>query len=100
MRENCRKILLVFASVCFVLSATNIILVLHLAEHHKDENHDPEHCPICQQAVVNAVKAVLPDPPAVKEPLLITIADFCVIRHYIKDFKFLTPHTRAPPMAL
>jgi hemoglobin-like flavoprotein len=82
---------------CFILTATNVVLVLHLAEHHNDKNHDPEHCPICQQAIVNAVKAVLPDTSVIKEPPQVTIADVYIIQHFVKDFKFLTPHTRAPP---
>jgi hypothetical protein len=99
MKNSFRTALLALVLVCFILTATNAVLVLHLIEHHSDESHDPEHCPICQQAVANIVKIILPDAPVIKEPSLVTIADVCVIQHFVKDFKFLTPHTRAPPAA-
>jgi hypothetical protein len=86
--------------VCFILTATNAMLILHLTEHHKDESHNPEHCPICQQAVVNIVKAVLPDTLAIKEAPQVTPADVCATQSPVKDFKFLTHHTRAPPPAV
>jgi Protein of unknown function (DUF2946) len=97
MKNSFRKVLLALVMVCFVLTATNAVLALHLAEHHKDKSHDSEHCPICQQAVVNTVKAVLPDTTPAKEPLLVTIVNVCAIQHFVKDFKFLTPYQRAPP---
>lgn len=99
MKNSFRVILLVLVTACFIMTATNVVLVLHLIEHHNDKSHDSEHCPICQQAVVDTVKAVLPDAPVVKEPLLVTTAGVCVIQYPVKDFKFLTPYTRAPPNA-
>ena len=99
MKQRCQTALLILVMACFILTATNAVPVLHLIEHHNDESHDSEHCPICQQALVNTVKVILPDAPVIKEPPLVTIADVCVIQHFVKDFKFLTPHTRAPPAA-
>jgi hypothetical protein len=99
MKNSFRTALLALVLVCFILTATNAVLILHLIEHHNDESHNPEHCPICQQAAINIVKAVLLDAPVIKEPLLVTIADACAIQCFVKDFKFLTPHTRAPPAA-
>ncbi|MDD5063841.1 MAG: hypothetical protein PHQ35_03650 [Phycisphaerae bacterium] len=97
MKNSFRRILLALVMACFILTATNVVLVLHLAEHHKDEHHDSEHCPICQQAIVNTVKAILPDAPVIKEPPRAAATVVCVIQSLVKDFKFLTPHTRAPP---
>jgi hypothetical protein len=100
MKNSLRKVLLALVMVCFILTAANVAVVQHLIEHHKDESHDHEHCPICQQAIVNTAKAVLPDAPVIKEQPQVTIADVYVIHHFVKDFKFLTPHTRAPPAAV
>ena len=100
MKDSVRRILLAPVLVCFTLTATNVVIVLHLIEHHNDKSHDSEHCPICQQAVVNTAKAILIDAPVIKEPLLVTIADVRVIRQIVKDFKFLTSQKRAPPAAV
>jgi hypothetical protein len=100
MKNSVRIAGIVLVMVCFILTATNAMLILHLIEHHKDECHNPEHCPICQQAVINIAKAVLPDTPVIKEPPRVTIADVCVIQSFVKDFKFITPHMRAPPAAV
>jgi hypothetical protein len=97
MKNSFRVISLVLVMVCFGLATSNTLLILHLVEHHKDKNHDCEHCPVCQQAVVNVFKAVSPDALLVKEPAYITIAVVCAIQFRAKEFKFLTPYTRAPP---
>lgn len=96
MKNRIRIILPILIMVCFILTATNTVLALHLAEHHDDENHDPEHCPICQQATINVVQAVLPTPLIVIE-LLVIVEDVYVVHHFVKHFKFLTPYMRAPP---
>jgi hypothetical protein len=99
MKNRLRIIALVPVTVCFILTASNVMLILHLIEHHKDESHNPEHCPICQQAAMNIVKAVLPDTPAIEEAP-VTPADVCAIQSPAKNFKFFTYHTRAPPAAV
>ncbi|MFA6424611.1 MAG: hypothetical protein WCW64_00330 [Phycisphaerae bacterium] len=99
MKENCRKVLLVFAAVCFVLAATNIMLALHLAEHDNDKGHNPETCPICQQAIANKTKVILPTISIAFELPQITIANIDVVEPIVKNFKFITPYLRAPPAA-
>ena len=97
MKENCRKVLLVFAAVCFALTATNIMLALHLAEHEHDKSHNPENCPICQQALINKNPAIL------SFSVVIQISnEIGFVISYIESFsprivKFQFPHLRAPP---
>jgi hypothetical protein len=97
MKKNFRKILFVFVIACFVLTATNILLALHLAEHDKDKNHNPETCPICQQGMINKNPAVLQSPPKVYQvnEISFTIS----YRNFFspKIVKFQIPHLRAPP---
>jgi hypothetical protein len=97
MKNSFRRILLALVLVCFILTATNVVLVLHLAEHHKDKNHDPEHCPICQQAVINKNLAVL-CPSAV----IYTVNRITFTISYTNSFlpaivEFQFPPSRAPP---
>jgi len=99
MRKNCRKILFVFVLLCFITKTANIMLVLHLMEHDKDGHHDHRNCPICQQAVVNKVKAVILEAPIFFEQRQIAVADIYIIEHVVKSFKFCTPYLRAPPVA-
>jgi hypothetical protein len=97
MKENCRKVLLVFTAVCFVLAATNIMLVLHLAQHEHDKNHNPENCPVCQQAVINS-NAVIPDAPSgicEASEVLFKVSYRSFFRP--EPVKFQFPLLRAPP---
>lgn len=89
--------MLVLVSVCFILTATNVMLALHLAEHHKDKNHDPEHCPTCQQGVINKNSAVLQSSPKVHQvnEISFTISYRNFFLPQIVDFQF--PPSRAPP---
>jgi hypothetical protein len=82
---------------CFVLTATNVALALHLAEHHKGEHHDSEHCPVCQQAVINKNFAILQSPPKVYQvnEIQFTIGYSNFFSPQIVKFQF--PPSRAPP---
>jgi len=97
MKNNYRKALLVFAAVCFVLTATNIMLALHLAEHDKDKGHNPENCPICQQALINKNYSILQSPLKVYQ-----VNEIPFTKSYRNSFppqivKFQFPPLRAPP---
>lgn len=99
MANNYRKLLLVFAAVWFIAAATNLMLVLHLAEHGHDKGHDSQKCPICQQAVINATAAIHCSAPKVCQVNEISFK--------ISDENFFSPQTvkfqipllRAPPSA-
>lgn len=100
MKENYRKVLFVVTAVCFVLTATNIILALHLAEHANDKEHNPEDCPICQQGLINKNTAVLCSSVAV---YIVNENTFTI--SYTNSFsprivKFQSPHLRAPPRTI
>jgi hypothetical protein len=97
MKENCRKVLLVFAAVCFALTATNIMLVLHLAEHDNDKNHNSENCPICQHGVINKNSAIPQSPPKVYQVNEILFATTYTSSFSPRIVKFQIPYLRAPP---
>ena len=97
MKKNYQKILFVFVITCFALTATNILLVLHLAEHNKDKHHDHENCPICQQGVINKKSVILHSPTTVCQ-----VNEISFTRSYRNFFspqivKFQLPQLRAPP---
>lgn len=53
-----RKILFVFATVCFVVFATNVTLVLHTTCEHNGRElpqslPDSSHCPVCQKLLTS-----------------------------------------------
>jgi len=98
MKNNCRKILLVFVAVCFVLTATNIMLAIHLAGHHKGENHNPENCPICREGVINKTSAIVESAPQVyqADEISFTISYSNFFSPQAIDFQF--PPLRAPPV--
>ena len=81
----------------FLLNAVNIPLLIHLAEHQSDKNHDHDKCPVCQQAAVNKNKAVIPNITAILELPQIIFTNINKSQTVIKGFRFLTPYLRAPP---
>jgi len=97
MKKNLRKVLLVFAAVCFVLTATNLMLVLHLAEHAHDKSHNPETCPICQQALTNKDSAILQPPPKICQVNEISFKKSYGSFFKPQTIKFQFPPLRAPP---
>lgn len=97
MKKNCRKVLLVFAAACFVLTATNIMLALHLAGHANDKGHNPEKCPICQNAVMHKNPVILCPSAVIRtvNEITFTISYTNSFSPQIVQFQF--PQSRAPP---
>jgi hypothetical protein len=97
MKNNYKKILLVFVAAYFAWTATNIMFVLHLAEHNNGKSHNSENCPICQQGLINKNPAVVHHPPKVYHSSEISFA--ISYRNFsskqIVEFQF--PPLRAPP---
>ena len=52
MTRLARKAVLAFATVSFVAMVTSVSLQLHLLSHNHPEEHDAEHCSICQQLLI------------------------------------------------
>jgi hypothetical protein len=98
MIKNIRKFVLAAGAIAFLLASADIFLFVHLAEHKADKHHDHNNCPICQQAIANKTKAILPAVSVTFEQPQITITDVYVTKHIVKAFKFLTPYLRAPPL--
>ncbi len=92
-----REILFALITVCFALTAANIVLALHLAGHDKNEHHDYENCPICQQAVINKNLVILCSPIQVYqgEKKEYTISYRIFLPPQI--IKYQLPQLRAPP---
>ena len=99
MEKSHHKILFIFAAVCFALTATNILLALHLAERDEDGHHDHNTCPICQQAVANKTNIILPPVSISLQLPQITIANVNAVECFVKNSPFITPYLRAPPTA-
>jgi len=89
--------LLVFVAVCFVLTATNIVLAIHLAGHGKGDHHDSENCPICREGVVNKTSAIVESAPQVYQANEISFP--ISYRHFFtpQAVEFQFPPLRAPP---
>jgi hypothetical protein len=84
-------------AACFVWTATNIILVLHLSEHGNFKDHDSENCPICQQVLINKNPAVLHKFPKIyhSTEISFTVSYSNFSLKQIVEFQF--PPLRAPP---
>jgi hypothetical protein len=97
MKKHYRKILLVFTALSFALTATSIMLVLHLSEHGNAKGHDSQNCPICQQGFINKNPAVLHQFPkiyhSVEISFTVSYSNFSLKQ--IVEFQF--PPLRAPP---
>jgi hypothetical protein len=94
-----RKFVLFVAVLAFLLNAAGIPLFIHLAEHKADSHHDGDKCPICQQAVANKTKIILPTVSITFELPQITIANTDAVDCFVKNSKFITPPLRGPPSA-
>jgi hypothetical protein len=94
-----RKFIFIIAVAAFLFNAAGIPLLVHLVEHKDDVHHDSDKCSICQQAVANKTKVILPTVSIVFELPPITIANTDAIDCFVKIFKFITPPLRAPPSA-
>jgi hypothetical protein len=98
MKNGLRRILLALVIACFILTTSNVLLVLHLTEHHKDKNHNPKHCPICQQAAINKNLADLPPPAGTYTVNEIPFAISCTNSVFPQTVRHLLPSPRAPPV--
>ena len=100
MKKKWYKILFVFAAVNFILTATNIVLLVHLYGHNEHEHHDHRNCPTCQQASINKNPAVLFD--TTKITLCCDIFNEAV--YVVSSFSQIADHQlpclRAPPTTL
>lgn len=97
MKKRYREILFALITVCFALTAANIVLSLHLAEHDKNEHHNHENCPICQQAVINKNPAILFSPIKVYQ---IDEKEYTISYRIFfppQIIKYQLPQLRAPP---
>jgi len=94
-----RKSVFVIAAMAFLFASANIFLAAHLAEHKDDVHHDSDKCPVCQQAVTNKIKIILPTVSIAFKLPQITIANIDAIDCFVKNSKFITPYLRAPPSA-
>jgi len=99
MKESYRKILFIFATVCLILTATNLMFVLHLAEYEHDKSHNPQTCPICQQALMSKDSAILQPPPKICQvnEISFEISYKSFFSPQIIEFQF--PPLRAPPFS-
>ncbi|MCK4999730.1 MAG: hypothetical protein KAS23_09350 [Anaerohalosphaera sp.] len=97
MKNNYRKILFVFVTACFVLTTTNAVFALHLAEHDEDQQHDDENCPICQQATINKKSAVLSSSAEICSINVIIFTVSYEVEISLQTAKFQLPQLRAPP---
>ena len=98
MKKNYRKILFVLVIACFVLTATNIVLILHLAGHNKDEHHDHKNCPICQQIIINKKPAIFPSVIKIFETAEVRFAIIYENSAIKQIQQFQLPLSRAPPV--
>jgi hypothetical protein len=46
------KVVCVYSMVCFVAMVTGVSLHLHFLSHEHPEEHDSEHCSVCQQLLI------------------------------------------------
>jgi uncharacterized protein with PQ loop repeat len=97
MKKNYKKILLVFVTACFILTATNVMLAIHLAGHDKGKNHDSENCPICQHAIVSKNPVILSNPVTVCTEFVILFAVIYNVSLLPQISRFQLPQLRAPP---
>ena len=54
-----RKAVLICITVCFVAMVTGVSLQLHLLGHEHPEEHDSEHCSVCQQLLITPGKFIM-----------------------------------------
>jgi len=72
-----RKILLITVIACFAALVTGLTLMLHLSSIEHPEEHNCEHCPICQQIIINPAKVIIPaEPVVIYEEIILYEVDF------------------------
>jgi hypothetical protein len=98
MKKIFRRVVFISAAICFILTATNIVLFIHLAEHEKSGQHDCNHCPICQNLIINKNPILLSPPIIISgfEKIAYTIDYIFVISP--PTIQFQSPYLRAPPL--
>ena len=97
MKNNCKKILYALVLAGFILTATNAVFASHLAAHDKDEQHDHENCPICQQATINKNSAILSPSAEICSVNIIIFTVSYEVEILPQTAKFQLPQLRAPP---
>jgi len=95
-----RKCVLTLAIICFVAMTTGVTLQLHLLSDTHPEEHDSEHCSICQQLLIAPGKFLL-EPELTVE--ISSQIECCIDFHSticIKQFHHQQFDPRPPPAAL
>jgi len=59
--EIARKAAFILTILCFAALAAGLTLKLHLLSHEHPEEHDFDHCSICQQLLITPAKFI-PEP--------------------------------------
>jgi len=93
-----QKVGWVLTTIFFVAMVTGLSLHLHLLSHHHPEEHDSEHCSICQQLLIKPGKFItepeshLPDFNRLEGQLTF------YSQSYTKTFRFDPFRPRPPPL--
>lgn len=97
MKKIFQRIVFISAAICFILTATGIVVFVHLAEHEKSGQHDCNHCPICQNLIINKNPILLSSPVLISgfDKIAYTINYIVVISS--PTIQFQLPYLRAPP---
>jgi hypothetical protein len=92
-----RKVGFVLTTIFFVALVTGFSLYLHLLSHEHPEEHDAEHCSICQQLLIKPGKYITgPESHLPDFNRLIGQLTF-YSQSYTKDFHFDSFRPRPPP---
>jgi hypothetical protein len=54
-----RQVGFILMTIFFAALVTGLSLYLHLLSHEHPEDHDAEHCPICQQLLIKPGKFII-----------------------------------------
>jgi len=76
---------------------TGVTLYLHLLSHHHPEEHDSEHCPICQQLLAKPGKFVIESESHLPDYNLLEGQLTFFSQFYTKVFHFDSFRPRPPP---
>ena len=92
-----RKVGFVLTAIFFVALVTGLSLYLHLLSHEHPEEHDSEHCPICQQLLIKPGKFITVPESDLSDFTLLEGQLTFYSQSYTKAFHFDPFRPRPPP---
>jgi hypothetical protein len=97
--RSARKVVYVVTTFCFVAMVTELSLHLHLLNHEHPEEHDSDHCSVCQQLLITHGKFITEPEPGLPDSNLLHDSTEFHFQSYIISLHSQPFNPRSPPFA-